>query len=235
MAELQKVVGHEFRDVHLLEIALTHRSYANEHAKEQLTSNERLEFLGDAVLELAISHLLMDAHADQAEGVLSRWRAALVNEKSLAQKARSLDLGKYLRLGKGEERTCGREKDSLLADAYEGLLAAIYLDGGFEKTLQIIQGQFHPEVMERPWEIQDEDFKTRLQEYTQSRLKLIPRYNLVGEEGPDHDKLFHVALEVGKRLKTLGHGRSKKEAEQQAARQMLEELTGSDESDQRFS
>jgi ribonuclease-3 len=223
-AELQEAVGHEFRDADLLETALTHRSYANEHPKEQLKSNERLEFLGDAVLELAVSHLLMEAHAEQSEGVLSRWRAALVNEKSLAQKARAMGLGDYLRLGKGEERTFGREKDSLLADAYEGLLAAIYLDGGFEKALQIIRRQFHQEVVEHPWDVADEDFKTRLQEYTQSLLKVIPRYALVGEEGPDHDKLFHVKLQVGEGLISFGHGRSKKEAEQQAAREMLARL-----------
>jgi ribonuclease III len=222
--ELEKAIGYRFRNHQFLETALVHRSYANEHPREGFTSNERLEFLGDAVLDLAISQLLMDAHATEPEGVLSRWRAALVNERSLAQKARELSLGQYLLLGKGEERTQGREKDSLLADGYEALLAAIYLDGGFERAFQVIRDQFYEDVMEHPWGPPSEDFKTRLQEQTQSVLKVTPRYTLVGEEGPDHDKVFHVRVELGGRLHALGHGRSKKEAEQQAAQEMLERL-----------
>jgi ribonuclease-3 len=224
--EIESALGHTFDDPDLLETALTHRSYVNEHPKEGLQSNERLEFLGDAVLDLAISHMLMEAHPGEPEGVLSRWRAALVNERSLAQKARRMRLGAHLKLGRGEVRTRGMEKDSLLADAYEALLGAVYLDAGFDKTLQVVREQFRRDVRERPWGGLNEDFKTRLQEHTQSLLRVTPRYVLVGEEGPDHEKLFHVRVEVGPDLCGLGKGRNKKEAEQQAARELLERLLG---------
>lgn len=222
--KIEKILGCEFRNQDLLETALTHRSYVNEHPREGLESNERLEFLGDTVLGLAVSHMLMEAHPGEPEGVLSRWRAALVNERSLAQKARRMHLGTHLRLGKGELRTRGREKDSLLADAYEALLGAVYLDRGFEKALQVVREQFRRDVKEPPWSHLNEDFKTRLQEHTQSILRVTPTYVLVAEEGPDHEKLFHVRVEVGAELFGWGKGRSKKEAEQQAARALLEKL-----------
>lgn len=225
--ELESAIGYRFREPRLLETALTHRSYMNEHPDEEATSNERLEFLGDAVLDLAISHLLMETHPDEPEGVLSKWRAALVNEKSLAQKAQSLGLGDYLLLGRGEERTDGRNKPSLLADAYEALLAAIYLDGDFSEAFKVIYRQFQSDVVRKPWEVTSEDFKTQLQEYTQSVLKVTPRYVLIGEEGPDHDKVFHVQLDLGGGRKSVGRGKSKKEAEQWAAREMLERVLSS--------
>lgn len=224
--ELEARIGYAFRDPGRLSTALIHKSYANEHPGEGLTSNERMEFLGDSVLGLAISHLLMEAYAEEPEGVLSRWRAALVNERTLAQKARDLDLGRYLVLGKGEERTQGREKDSLLADAMEAVLAAVYLDGGFQQAFEVIRTLFHEDVTLRPWAPAAEDFKTRLQEHTQSSLRVTPRYILLGEEGPDHDKTFRVALDLGEGLVSVGKGRSKKEAEQRAAREMLERLSG---------
>ncbi len=222
--DLEEAIGHRFQDPLLLETALTHRSYVNEHPHKGLTSNERLEFLGDAVLDLAISHLLMVVHPEEPEGVLSKWRAALVREKSLAQKARALGLGSHLLLGKGEERTRGRQKNSLLADAYEAVLAAIYLDGGFEKALEVIRVQFYREIAERPWGLTADDFKTRLQEYTQSVLKVTPHYRLLCAQGPDHDKCFKVELDLGAGLKAVGTGKSKKEAEQDAAREMLDRL-----------
>lgn len=225
--KIENVLGCEFRNPDLLETALTHRSYVNEHPKEGLESNERLEFLGDTVLSLAVSHMLMEAHPGEPEGVLSRWRAALVNERSLARKARRIHLGTHLKLGKGELRTRGRDKDSLLADAYEALLGAVYLDGGFEKALQVVREQFCRDVKEPPWNLLHEDFKTRLQEYTQSSLRVTPKYALVAEEGPDHEKLFHVRVEVGGELCGWGRGRSKKEAEQQAARELLDKLLAS--------
>lgn len=226
--QIENLLGCEFRNPDLLETALTHRSYVNEHPKEALESNERLEFLGDAVLGLAVSHMLMEAHPGEPEGVLSRWRAALVNERSLARKARRMHLGTHLKLGRGELRTCGRDKDSLLADAYEALLGAVYLDGGFERALQVVREQFRRDVREAPWAPLHEDFKTRLQEYTQSTLRVTPKYVLVAQEGPDHEKLFHVRVEVGPELYGFGKGKSKKQAEQQAARELLEKLSGSD-------
>lgn len=222
--QIEVILGCEFQNLDLLETALTHRSYVNEHPKEGLESNERLEFLGDTVLGLAITHMLMEAHPGEPEGVLSRWRAALVNERSLARKARRMHLGTHLKLGKGELRTRGRDKDSLLADAYEALLGALYLDGGFEKALKVVREQFHRDVKEPPQDPLQEDFKSRLQEHTQSLLKVTPKYVLVAEEGPDHEKLFHVRVEVGSELWGLGKGKTKKEAEQQAARELLESL-----------
>jgi ribonuclease-3 len=223
-SQIESVLGYEFRGADLLETALTHRSYVNEHPREGLESNERLEFLGDAVLGLAVSHMLMEAHPGEPEGVLSRWRAALVNERSLARKARRMHLGAHLKLGRGELRTRGSEKDSLLADAYEALLGAVYLDGGFEKALQVVRAQFHRDVKEPPWCSLNEDFKTRLQEHTQLVLRVTPRYVLVGEEGPEHEKRFHVRVEAGSDLCGFGTGRNKKEAEQQAAKELLERL-----------
>jgi ribonuclease III len=222
--DLEEAIGHSFLNPQLLETALTHRSYVNEHPHKGLKSNERLEFLGDAVLDLAVSHLLMELHPEEPEGVLSKWRSSLVKEKSLAQKARALGLGSHLLLGKGEERTRGRQKNSLLADAYEAVLAAVYLDGGFAKALEVIRVQFHKEMVERPWGLAEDDFKTRLQEYTQSVLRVTPRYRLIRAEGPDHDKRFEVELDLGGDLKTVGTGKSKKEAEQHAAMKMLERL-----------
>lgn len=222
--QVESALGYRFQDLDLLETALTHRSYVNEHPKEGLQSNERLEFLGDSVLNLAISHILMKAHPGEPEGVLSRWRAALVKERSLAQKARRMELGAHLRLGRGEERSQGRDKDSVLADAYEALLGAVYLDAGFDAALRVIEDQFREDVLERPWGPMDEDFKTRLQEHTQSLMRVTPRYVLVSEQGPDHDKVFHVRVEVGEHWLGFGRGRSKKEAEQQAARELLERL-----------
>jgi ribonuclease III len=166
----------------------------------------------------------MEAHPGKSEGVLSRWRAAVVNEKALARKARDLTLGRFLRLGRGEERSRGNEKDSLLADAYEALLAAVYLDGGFEEAFRVIRQQFLKELEHPERAVPEEDFKTRLQEYTQSVLKVTPRYRLVSQEGPDHDKLFYVEVDVGEGLRAEGSGRSKKEAEQRAAKAMLRRL-----------
>jgi ribonuclease III len=223
--ELQDRLGCRFEDLGFLETALTHKSYANEHPHENRPCNERLEFLGDAVLDLAVGHLLMSSYPDETEGMLSRWRANLVNEKNLAEKARSLDLGRFLRLGKGEERTLGREKSSLLANTFEAVIGAIYLDRGYDPVFAVVATQFNRELVEMLEGIPaEEDFKTRLQEHTQSILKVTPRYTLKGEEGPDHDKLFHVELDLGGGSKALGHGKSKKEAEQRAAREMLERL-----------
>lgn len=222
---LEGRLGYAFRNLDLLETALTHRSYSHEHACEGIGSNERLEFLGDAVLELIVTHLLMIHYPDQPEGTLSRWRAALVNEKSLAEKARALKLGGHLRLGRGEERNQGREKDSLLADAYEALLGAVYMDGGFEAAFQVVKKHFESDLKMVERIPSGADFKSQLQELTQSAFKSAPRYILVAEEGPDHDKVFYVRVEVGEGWVGFGSGKNKKEAEQQAARNLLEKIT----------
>lgn len=216
---LQNVLRYRFRDLSLLETALTHRSYVNENPSETDCDNERLEFLGDAVVELCISDLLMRHFPDYREGDLSRLRAAIVNEQPLAELAKSFRLGDYLRLGKGEEASGGRAKPSLLANAFEALMAAIYLDGGFVKAVVLIRRLFTPLIEEgyRTYR----DYKTTLQQLSQQTFKETPRYALIREYGPDHDKTFEVQLTIADRITTTGAGKNKKEAEQRAAEEAI--------------
>jgi ribonuclease III len=221
---LQKKIGYRFRSFDLFNQGLRHKSFVHENLKVDGQDNERLEFLGDAVLDLVIGHLIMERHPDYPEGSLSRLRAAVVNEARLAKIARDLSLGGYLLLGKGEEMTRGREKNSILASSLEAVLAAIYLDGGFKKAFKVISRLFsHPlEIAEK--ESFYQDFKTRLQEISQETLKATPRYVLAKEFGPDHDKIFGVKVLIHGRVAGSGAGRSKKEAEQRAAQQTLQKL-----------
>lgn len=223
---LEKMLSYSFKSREHLKRALTHKSYANEQRMPATEHNERYEYLGDAVLELSISHLLMARFPTHAEGELSKLRAAVVNETQLASVARELGLGEYLLLGKGEEMTGGRDKPSLLSDAYEAVLGAIYLDRGFKKALTVVQGHF-AELLDRADEREFvQDFKTRLQEEAQGRLKAMPRYRLVKETGPDHRKTFEIHLFINDELMGIGTGASKKAAEQQAARTALRRLQG---------
>jgi ribonuclease III len=206
--------------------AITHKSYVNEHRGEGLCDNERLEFLGDAVIDLAVSHRLMERFPDAREGELSKIRAALVDEAALARLARELDLGALLRLGRGEELTGGRQKSSLLADALEAVIAAIYLGGGLAPVLGLVD-RFLGEAFERAAAgTLDRDYKTQFQELSQSRLRVVPRYRVVAEHGPDHSKVFDVELELRGEVVGRGAGRSKKDAEQAAAKAALETLQG---------
>jgi ribonuclease-3 len=221
--DLQERIGHRFSDRELLLNALMHRSYVNENPNLDLADNERLEFLGDAALDLAISHLLIERFPHYNEGKLSRLRAGIVNEKQLASMAKKLALGEALRLGKGEELSGGRQKPSLLANAYEALLAAVYLDGGFHSLIHIVELQFSrffSEEEDLPQAL-DKDYKTRLQEVLQRREKTVPDYRLEAEEGPDHDKLFRVSVWLKDRLLALGSGPTKKAAQQKAAGRAL--------------
>ncbi len=204
--------------------AITHKSYVNEHRGEGLQDNERLEFLGDAVIDLAVSHRLMERFPEAREGDLSKIRAALVDEAALARIARELDLGSLLRLGRGEELTGGRQKSSLLADAMEAVVAALYLDGGLSPVLTLVD-RFLSEAFERAAAgTLDRDFKTQLQELAQSRLRATPRYRVVAEHGPDHSKVFDVELELRGEVVGRGAGRSKKDAEQAAAKIALDTM-----------
>ncbi|MBI2339776.1 MAG: ribonuclease III [Deltaproteobacteria bacterium] len=218
------IIGYRFSDLRLLRRALTHKSFSNEKRLPSVEQNERYEFLGDAVLELAVSQLLMDAFPESTEGDLSKLRAAVVNETSLAELARKVRLGDYLYLGRGENQGLGREKDSLLSDAYEAVLGAIFLDRGFGRAFTVVQRQF-AELLEAATN-QDisRDYKTRLQEESQNRFKAIPQYRLVSETGPDHDKTFEIRLMIGNELFGRGVGKSKKQAEQNAARSALEKI-----------
>lgn len=221
---LQKKIHYRFKSFDLLDQGLRHKSFVHEELEAGGQDNERLEFLGDAVLDLVISHLIMERHPEDPEGNLSRLRAAVVNQARLAKIARELTLGEYLLLGKGEEMTGGREKTSILAASLEALLAVVYLDGGYKKAYGVISQLFssHLEMAEK--EGFSQDFKTKLQEVSQETLKAMPRYLLVKEFGPDHDKVFGVKLLIREKVVGVGAGKSKKEAEQRAAKRTLKNL-----------
>ena len=224
---LAQQLDDSWQDLALLDNALIHRSFVNENPLLAVQDNERLEFLGDAVLELCISDLLMQAFPAYTEGQLSKLRASVVSEQPLVELARRFRLGDYLLLGKGEEISGGREKNSLLANTFEAVIAALYLDRGFNKTLIFVSRLFAPLIIADTRELIYRDYKTTLQETAQNRFKAIPQYALVGEYGPDHNKLFEIRLTVNGILDTCGTGKNKKEAEQQAAKMALEILNES--------
>lgn len=221
---LESRIQFTFSDRRLPLSAITHKSYANEHRDHGGTDNERLEFLGDAVVDLAISHRLMERFPAAQEGELSKLRALIVNEEGLARVARSLKLGELLLLGRGEELTRGRDKSSVLADAMEAILGAVFLSAGLDAVMQIVDRLFADPLDGVAHGRIGQDYKTRLQEEAQLRLKLSPRYRVLAETGPDHEKLFEVECVVGDGISSRATGRSKKEAEQSAARQALETL-----------
>ena len=223
---LIKKLGHRFNRPELLEEAFRHSSYVNELGDSGLDDNERMEFLGDAVLDLAISHILMELFEDAKEGDLSKFRATVVNEKGLCQVAKDLELGDYVLLGRGEELTKGREKPSILANCMEALLGALYLDAGFIKTKEIIHRLFMPLLQQIDSKNMADDFKSILQEYTQEIYKTRPDYLLVKESGPAHNKKFRMALSLDGKIIAEGEGKSKKEAEQKAAKEAFLCLTG---------
>jgi ribonuclease-3 len=220
--QLEEILRYSFSNRDYLTEALRHSSFVNEQS-EDLRDNERLEFLGDAVLNLVIGHLLMSAYPQMREGELSRIRANMVNETQLADLARGIDLGPHLLLGKGEMQTNGQDKNSLLANALEALIAAVYMDGGYAAAFDLIGHHFGDLIAQAPLISVGQDYKSRLQEAVQSTIKEIPAYQIVEETGPDHDKTFYVLMTVGD-LETKGAGKSKKLAEQEAARLALEQL-----------
>jgi ribonuclease III len=221
---LQSSLGYRFKSRALIDEALTHSSLVNEQKTSSARHNERLEFLGDAVLSLVMSEYLASALPRSSEGTLSKLKAQVVSETSLARVARRLGLGEHLKLGRGEDRSKGREKDSLLADALEAVLAAVFLDGGFDASRTVARDIFAEELaniaaqQEQPGA---SDYKTQFQEWCQKRHDTLPRYMTVRESGPDHQKIFEVELSIQGDVVGVGSGRSKKEAEQQAAKQAL--------------
>lgn len=221
LQQLEKAIGYEFSDKSLLAMALVHSSFSNEHKKEQIPNNERLEFLGDAALELASSRYLYEHFPDEPEGVLSRRRASIVCEPSLAQCARTLRLGDHLQLGKGEEKNNGRERDSLLSDAFEAVIGAMLLDGGFAAAEAFVRRFVMEKMTDNPVY---SDSKTKLQETVQSSQTDSISYELLSESGPEHDKVFTVEVKIGGVTYGIGSGRSKKFAEQEAATRALERL-----------
>ncbi len=226
--KLAKALGYNFKRPELFTHALVHRSAPNEHAKEHPESNERLEFLGDAVLDMIIARELYVRFPDDAEGTLTRYKSALVNESGLAEIARQIDLGAYLILGHGEEESGGRDKPSLLSDALEAILGAIYLDGGTDAVDPVILKLFHQSLATVESRTAPRgDYKTALQEWTQANGLGLPAYRLLGKTGPDHARTYAVAVSLGDDTLAEGAGKSKREAERLAAQGALEKLTGS--------
>ncbi|GIV56250.1 MAG: ribonuclease 3 [Candidatus Kapaibacterium sp.] len=220
---LEAVLGVDIRSPALYEEALTHRSYLQVKNDPTVQSNERLEFLGDAILGMVIAEYLFHHHEDVAEGELTKMRSWLVNKRSLALCARKLDLDKFLLMSYSAANALAKGNDSVLADAVEALIAAVYLDHGFDKARSFIEERLLPLMLEERV-MHDTNFKSLLLEYVQARGYSAPRYRVVEESGPDHEKQFTVAVYVGSASVGIGSGRSKKEAEQNAARQALEYL-----------
>ena len=225
LKEFQKKIGYQFQQEGLLRQALTHSSYANEHRMKKLSDNERLEFLGDAVLEIVTSDFLYHEHTDVPEGELTRVRASIVCEQTLAFCTRALNLGDYLFLGKGEDQTGGRKRKSILSDAFEAIIGAIYLDGGFANAKEFI----HRFVLNNVEHMQlFYDSKTILQEIVQAEYNGELEYCMVAQEGPDHDKRFIMEAKIGDKTLGRGEGHTKKAAEQEAAYQAILKLKHKD-------
>ncbi|ABK43426.1 RNAse III [Magnetococcus marinus MC-1] len=232
LERLEQALDYRFTQSDLLQLALTHRSAPLDGSKAgevvATTHNERLEFLGDSVLNLIVSHRLYKRFGEVPEGQLSQWRAMLVNTRSLSEVAKDLELGRYLRMGRGEAKSGGREKYSILGNALEALLGAIYLDGGFEAAERVVDRLFAHQVAGIEPEQQGKDYKTLLQEYLQARGEALPIYAVLSAEGPPHERVFVVSCHPREQLCGHGQGRSKREAEQHAAQQALELLIESE-------
>lgn len=229
-SKLQEKIGYTFTDQALLHQALTHSSYANEF-DTSLAHNERLEFLGDAVLELSVSETLYSRFPQVREGILTNMRSKLVSEPTLARLARRLQLGQCLFLGKGEERQGGRDRDAVLCDALESLFGAIFLDSGYSTVREVIVELFRPLWPAHLPQERKKDFKSRLQELTQKKFQARPTYSLIDSQGPEHAKIYTVELTLPNGSICLASSTSMKKAEQCAAEQALKELSKSDESE----
>ena len=220
--DLETAIGYRFQNISLLQNALTHSSYANERWHNSLLSNERLEFLGDSVLGMLVAEYLFRNFPNRPEGELTRMRADMVCEKTLAAAANRIDLGSHLLLGHGEEQGGGRMRESILADAMESVIAASFLDGGIEAALKIVQQFILVEVPVT--KLHNADYKTQLQELVQQKKNQVLTYTLAGQSGPDHDKKFDVEVSLNGTVVGCGSGSSKKRAEQDAARAAIEKL-----------
>ena len=221
--DLEAAIGYRFKNITLLQNALTHSSYANERWHNSLLSNERLEFLGDAILGMTVAKYLYQTFPDRPEGELTRMRADMVCEQTLAKVAARIELGKHLLLGNGEEQGGGRTRNSILADAVESVIAASYLDGGMEAAQRFIEQFILVDVPVK--KLHNADYKTALQELVQQKKNQVLIYTLVGESGPDHDKQFDVEVKLNGQVVGIGSGSSKKRAEQAAACAALEKLS----------
>jgi len=229
LRELEERLSYRFNDIGWLDKALTHKSFVHQSNTAQNpaldeVANEVLEFLGDAVLNLAVSHLLFRQFPDAHEGTLSQKRSHLVKQASLSSISRKLELDHYLLLGKSEQVDGGRKKSSILANTYEAILGAVYMDTGFDPALDIVQRHLETYFPSGTTSHDSDDYKSLLQEWAQRTLGISPDYHVLEEFGPDHDKRFQVSLTVSEKVKVVGWGKSKKKAEQEAAKKALEEL-----------
>jgi ribonuclease-3 len=225
--EIQRIIGYYFKNPALLINALTHKSYVNEKHSQGLKDNERLEFFGDAVLGLVISDYIFHMKPSSQEGELSKIRAAIVSESSLSTIAREIGIGPQVLLGKGEEKSGGGNKNSILANAFEALIAAIYIDGGYEKTYNVITSLLKDKIDIFKSDDMFQDYKSALQELIQTLKYPLPNYVHVGQEGPEHEKKFLVELVIDGTATGRGEGKNKKEAEQMAAKEVLTQLRSS--------
>jgi len=228
LSELQEVIGFPFDDHSLLREALVHRSYLNENPSFPSADNQRLEFLGDALLDFVAGDYLYRRYPKMREGELTSLRATLVKEESLARFAQALDLGRYLYLGRGEEESGGRERPSLLADAFEALVGALYLDGGLKPAESFILRFLEPETERIVAQGELRDYKSLFQEEAQRRFQSTPLYRTIDERGPDHNKVFTVEVLIEEKVCGRGEGTTKQAAEQEAARQALEKIASDD-------
>lgn len=218
LEELQDLLGVKFNDIGMLNQSLSHTSYAYElEGNNGLFQNERLEFLGDVVLGLIVSEYIYHKYPTYMEGDLAKVRAKVVSRPILTKRAKLLNLGKYILLGKGEEMTGGRSRHSILADTFEAVIGAIYLDSGLEKSRSFILSQLKEDIEKITYDAHVQDYKTDFQEFTQKKFKTLPFYKVINKEGPDHKRTFEVAVIVKGKIWGIGKGGSKKEAEQQAA------------------
>ena len=222
---LEDRLGYRFKEITWLDQALTHKSFIYETNHPEKTANEVLEFLGDSVLNLAVSFLLFLKFADAQEGTLSMLRSQLVKRSSLASLSKELQLEGYLLLGKSQQLNGGMQKSSILANTYEALVGAIFMDSGFDQALDIIKGHFETYLQTNTPSELFNDFKSLLQIYSQQFHGVSPQYRMMNESGPDHDKSFQASVMIGDEVKGLGWGKSKKEAEQEAAKDALEEIS----------
>ncbi len=224
LSSLEKSIDYKFRKKSLLKEAITHKSFAHEQQNKNILFNERMEFLGDAVLELIVSEYLYSTYSDHTEADLSKMKAYLVQESSLAHAAAVLELGTHLHLGKGEELTGGRKKPSLLANAFEAVLAAIYIDGGYKKAGDFVHNHLVTKMDDLATDNFIFDFKTKLQEISQAQFSVLPKYVTHKEEGPEHKKIFEVKVYINDKFIGSGKGKTKKAAAQKAAEAGLKKI-----------
>jgi len=225
LKQLEDCLGYQFTEIKWLDQALTHKSFIYETNHPEKGANEVLEFLGDSVLNLVVSTLLLQKFPDAQEGTLSMMRSQLVRRSSLASLSKELQLDGYLLLGKSQQSHGGMGKSSILANTYEALIGAIFMDSGFNRTLEIVQEHFEPYLQTKMPSVLFNDYKSLLQMHSQQSHGLSPQYQVMNESGPDHDKRFQASVTIGGEVKGLGWGKSKKEAEQEAAKNALEEIS----------